>query len=214
MRIAFAGWGTLVVLLSTMFARAEPPPRGFLLGPYLQMVAGARSADDDVNLVTGGAVGRSVEPMFGFQFGWHILDSLGVDFSGFYTSLGSGTSQQHLITSRMDGLWNPLITPIVASPRARVLPFVLGGITAQITILPSADQTVAARVTQWGVGPNIGGGVGVLCHHDQIFLSARAVVDWVHRNAVYQPLGGVDTLVYQGGWSTQWNTMLGVGVHF
>lgn len=198
---------------SPLFANGRPP-KGFLTGPYLQMAVGARSADDDTNLVTGLTTGHAVEPTFGFHFGWHIVDTAGVDFSGHYTSAGTGATQQHLVTLRMCGLWNPLITPLIASPKLRVLPFLLAGGVGQVNILPAGDQTIAPRVTQWSGGPSLGAGLGTLLFHDEIFVSVRAVVDWVHRSNVSQNIGGTPTTVYPGGWETQWNAHAGLGLHF
>lgn len=201
-----------IVMVALPAARATPL-EGFLEGPYLQFMVGARNAAFDRNLATGSNIGRAIEPLYGFTFGWNLTDPLAFELMGHYSSSGTSSTQQHLMSVRAGMRWNWIAHALTDFRSFRILPFVAASPIAQLNISPGATAT-SGRATQWGGGIGGGGGLSLLFFHDHVFLTVREHTDLVYRRGVNENVGGVDTPVYGSGWGVDWSSMAELGVHF
>lgn len=206
----------LIISMATVAltpAAEATPLEGFLEGPYLQFMVGARNAAFDRNLATGSNIGREIEPLYGFTFGWNLTDPWAFELLGYYSSSGTSSTQQHLMSLRAGMRWNWITRALTNFRSFRILPFVAASPIAQLNISPGATAT-SGRATQWGGGIGGGGGVSLLFFHDHVFLTLREHTDLVYRRGVSENVGGVETAVYGSGWGVDWSSMAELGVHF
>lgn len=189
------------------------PPKRFHEGPYLQFLVGAMQNAHDSNVRTGQSVGKSVEPSFGFLFGWNITDPSAVEITGRYGTSKTFGATQHTVRLNINYRWNWIADRLTDFRSLRVLPFVQGGPVFHISVLPGDPAGAEHSVAQWGGGISAGGGFSLLLRQ-YIYCTVAGAADIVRRTTVSQLITGTSLTTYAGGWSVEWGTHAGIGVHF
>lgn len=200
----------LLLIASTAHAR---PPKRFHEGPYLQILVGAMDTSYDTASRTGQKVGRDTQATYGLIFGWNVTDPAAIEMVGRYTNAPTFGDREHIVRLNVNFRWNFIFDKLTGYRSLRLLPFLLAGPMAQVTVLPGDPGGGQNTVTQWGGGISAGGGLSVL-FKEYIYMSAMAQSDIVRRLGITQNLGGVNTTTYAGGWHVGWSAMTGLGVHF
>ena len=202
----------LLLTVIPLTAAARPPKR-FHEGPYLQIFTGALRAADDTLSRTDTPVGHTVEPAFGFIFGWNLSDPIAVEITGRYGTATTFAAREHLIRANVHFRWNWITDFLTVSRAVQFLPFLHAGPLIHIDVLPGDPAASDGIVTQWGGGASVGGGLSALIK-EYLYVSLLGQTDIARRKCVAQLISGISTETYAPGWTVGWNVGAAFGVHF
>ena len=197
---------------------AKRPNKGFHTGPYLLMNGGFMQYDWDVNQRTLVQEGDKIEPIIGFTFGWHLLDWLGTELQTRYSTSDNNNRREHVANINM-GLsytflgWEKLLD----LKRWRILPFVKGSFCLNASSLPGDIQANDERVSIFGIGPGVGGGIHI--KYKYLYFGMEAQEDFIHYPSKSQEIfiGGTSAgtqEIYRGGVQKQFSVLGVFGVHY
>lgn len=206
-----------VFLLSSLFcpqpAFAKLPRKGFYKGPYIMLTGGAMQFDWDKNETTGVEEGSPWELMLGLIFGWNLNDWLGPEVLFRFTTDKNEGRREYIAGANLGMVMTWLADPLLDFEKWRILPYIKPGFGLQAAVLPGAANSTQNRLTSFGIGPSISGGIRFL-YNKYFYFGLAVQEEFLHQNSVHQSVNGTNTLIYKGGWVPQFETFLMVGVHF
>jgi len=209
--IFFVAVLAMLAISSTIEAK---PKRGFHTGPYLLLEGGGLQADYDTDVVTGEQIGRDFEPTFGFLFGWNIWDELSTELQGRYATNLKSDRRQHIACGNIYAKWTLITDALTDFKSFRILPFLKGGMSMQISVLPGNRNATHDTVTQIGFGPSPGAGIAFLWFK-YFYFGIDIQGDLLFFDNINQTVSGVpNTLVYRGGFHPSFSAMGMIGVHY
>lgn len=203
----------LLVLLMSPSAFAKLPRKGFYKGPYITLAGGAMQFDWDKNEQTGIEEGSPWEPTFILGFGWNTTDWFAPELAVRYTTDSNGGRREYIAGGNMGFVFTLLADPLLDFEKWRILPFIKPGFGLQIAIFPGAQNSTQNQLTSIGIGPSISGGVRFL-YNKYLYFGLEVQEEFLHQQSASQQVSGVDTQIYKGGWVSQFESILMVGVHF
>ncbi|MDP2600173.1 MAG: hypothetical protein Q8P84_05495 [Deltaproteobacteria bacterium] len=206
-----------VFLLSSLFcpqsAFAKLPRKGFYKGPYIMLAGGAMEFNWDKNETTGVEEGAPWELLLGLIFGWNLNDWIAPEILLRFTTDKNEGRREYIAGANLGFVFTLLADPLLDFEKWRVLPFIKPGFGLQAAVLPGAANSTQNRLTSFGVGPSVGGGVRFL-FKKYLYFGVEVQEEFLRQTSLHQDVNGANTLIYKGGWVNQFETYLTAGVHF
>lgn len=207
-------WLILTLLLLSLPNFLEASPRkGFHTGPFLLFEAGALQFNWDVNQRTLVEEGKEIEPFFGINFGWNILDWMAPELKIRYSTSRNETRREHIGGVQIGFSFTPLLNSFLGD-QWQTLPFVKPGLALQFAGLPGDPNAPDKTIFTKGLGPSIGTGLRFL-YHEYFYFGFEIGEEFIFHEAQGQLLSnGTSQEIYRGGWKPQFNALLTCGVHY
>ncbi len=206
-----------IVIASLIFAASAAqarPEKGFNVGPYLAIEAGAAQTEFDTDQVTGEKVAAEFEPSFGFIFGWNIYDWFSTELQGLYSTNENSGRRVHYASAVVTTKYFLILNALTDFPTLRILPFAKAGAGLRASVLPDTPSTGSGKKTSIGYGPSLGGGIAFIWKK-YFFFGIDLQEDFFYYDEIRQTVNGTpDTLVYKGGFQPSFTGMGFVGVHY
>jgi len=204
---------TLIATLAPLQAWARPQ-KGFNVGPYLAIEAGAAQTEFDTDQVTGTKVASEFEPVFGFIFGWNIYDWFSTELQGLYSTDRNSGKRVHYGSAVMTTKYFLILDALTDFPTFRILPFAKAGAGFRVSVLPDTPAAGTGKVTSFGYGPSVGGGVAFIWKK-YFFFGIDLQEDLFYFDSIRQTVNGVPNVtVYKGGFQPQFTGAGFIGVHY
>lgn len=212
-RYIFAIVFLLTAVTIAMQAEAKPK-KGFNVGPYLDANVGMIETKYDYNQADGNKVGGDYEPCFGFLFGWNAWDWLSAELQGRYSTNRNAGKREHIAMANLFSKWFLVTDAMTDFPTLRILPFLKGGMAFHIAIVPGATGSDDSRITHFGLGPSLGGGIS-FTWKKYFHFGADVQEDFLFFGSRHQTINGVPgVLVYKSGFHPSLGVSGFVGVHY
>jgi len=202
----------LILCLLPLQLMAKPRP-GFHEGPYIRIIGGVVNTDFDNNARTGQKVGNDFEGSYGFQFGWHLWDSMAPELEMRYATKKIGNNREHVVFINLNAKYSFVTKALTKMTDLQILPFVFGGPSALLAAVPG-DPAINNKVNGvYGGGIGVGAGIDFLVKK-YVYLAIFGQGDFLHITSVYQTLGTTRVETLAGGWEPMFSIMAAAGVHF
>ena len=177
------------------------------------LAGGAMEFDWDKNETTGIEEGSPWGLMLGLVFGWNVYDWLAPEVLFRFSTDKNDGRREYMAGANLGFVFTWLADPLLDFENWRILPFIKPGVGLQAAVLPGAANSTQNRLTSFGIGPSIGGGVRFL-FKKYFYFGLEVQEEFLHQRSVYQAVNGARTRIYQRGWVGQFETYLTAGVHF
>lgn len=202
------------MLMLAWTAAEARPQKGFNVGPYLAIEAGAAQTEFDTDQVTGTKVAGEFEPAFGFIFGWNIYDWFATELQGLYSTDRNSGNRVHYASAVVTTKYFLILDALTDFPTFRVMPFAKAGAGLRASILPDTPAAGTGKVTSLGYGPSVGGGIAFIWKK-YFFFGIDLQEDLFYYDGISQTVGGVPgTPVYKGGFHPSFTGTGFIGVHY